>query len=196
MQSTLSNRKFDMGSRKKKSTVATKRTEVQRAIVDLRQTRNLSQRAFAVHIRHNPATIGRWEALTPPHGRALAELSKIAVEFGRPDLAQIFSQGLDREVGIVASGGLGGIGHFPLDSAVKDLYEAAQADSSRRSAVYRAFQKWLKATVAFHAVLVQEVDQGRILKLDQPSYRQHLEQVQLQIEAMRDQAESAEHDEG
>ena len=178
-----------MGSRQKKPTVAMKRTEVQQAIVALRQTRNFSQRDFAAHVHHDPATVGRWEAITPPHGRALAELSKIAREFGRPDLAQIFSQELDREVGIVAGGGLGGIGHLPLAAALQDLYEAAQADLSRRSAVYRAYQKLVKAIAVHHAVLLQEVDQGRILKLDQPSYRQHLEQVQLQVEARRDAEE-------
>lgn len=177
-----------MGSRQKKTTVAMKRTEIQQAIVALRQTRNLSQRDFAAHVQRDPATIGRWEALTPPHGRALAELSNIAREFQRPDLLHIFSQELDREASI--RGGLGGIGHFPLDVAMKDLYEATQADSGRRSAVSRAFQKLLKALVDAHAVLLQEVNQGKILKLDHPSYRQHLERVQLQVEAMRDEEES------
>jgi hypothetical protein len=174
------------------------RTEIQQAIITLRRTRGFSQQDLATYMHHNTATIGRWEAITPPHGLALVELAKVAHAFGRTDLAEIFSQAVDLEASLI--GGLGGYVHrtgfvtlTTLEFALKDLYECAHADSSRRSPVSRAYQRALKAIAAAHHVLVQEAAQGRVLKLQEPGYRQHLERIQLQIETMYDQEASEGH---
>src|SRR6516225_1795367 len=99
-----------MASSRKRQGMEKQRTETQRPIIALRQSRGFSQQDLATYMRHNTATIGRWEAITPPHGLALVELAKVAHAFGRKDLAEIFSQEVDREAGIMG-GGLGGYAH-------------------------------------------------------------------------------------
>lgn len=184
-----------MASRGKRARIAKKRTEIQQAIIALRHTRRFSQQDLANYMHHNTATIGRWEAITPPHGRALAELAKVAHEFERQDLVKVFSQQLDQEVGMMG-GGLGAVAHqtglvtlAPVLAAIENLYECAHADPSRRSVIYRECQKALKAIADSHAVLVQQAAEGKVLKLGEPGYRQRLEKVQIQVEAMGDEEE-------
>jgi hypothetical protein len=52
--------------------------------------------------------LGRWEAMRPPRGLSLAELAKVACDFERPDLAQIFEGELEQEFRVIG-GGLGAL---------------------------------------------------------------------------------------
>jgi transcriptional regulator with XRE-family HTH domain len=182
--------------RKKAGSKSTERTESQRAIVELRRTRDLTQQGLATYMRCNTATVGRWEAIRPPRGLSLAELAKVARDFDRPDLAEIFDRELEREFRVVGGGlgthalSLGITTSTPLEFALKNLYECARGDSSRRSAAYRAYRRLIKTMVSAHALLVREAVRGRLVKPDQPEFLRQLQSLQIELEAMQDQEES------
>jgi hypothetical protein len=144
-------------------------------------------------MHRNTATVGRWEAIRPPRGLSLAELAKVARDFDRSDLAVVFERDLERESRVIG-GGLGGYAHsvglitsVPLEFALKNLYECARGDSSRRSAVYHAYQSVLKTILSANALLIREVGKGRLVRPDRPDYLQQLLSLQIKLEAMQDQ---------
>jgi transcriptional regulator with XRE-family HTH domain len=188
-----------MTSRRRRGSAGKKRTETQLAIVALRQTRNFTQQDLATHMRRNTATIGRWEAIRPPRGVSLSELARVAHEFGREDLAEIFQQELNREL-LLVGGGVGAAAHglgiatsIPLEFALKNLLECAAADQSRSSKLYREVQKLVKHIQATHALLIKEVASGKLVKVGQSNFLKQLEGLQLQIEALEDREGSRLH---
>lgn len=165
------------------------RSKTQQAIVELRKTRQMTQQALAIHMRRTTTTIGRWEAMRPPRGFSLVELAKVARDFDRDDLAEVFERELQRESALMASGGRGleALTYSPLETAVKSLLQAARADSTRRSAAYRAYRKVLKAVGDSMSILLREASQGRFIDMRDPNLIKRLEQLQIEIEAMEEE---------
>jgi transcriptional regulator with XRE-family HTH domain len=179
-------------SRKRKVGSGKQRTDVQRALVALRETRGFTQQELATYMRRNLVTIGRWESFRPPHGAMLAELARVAREFERPDLAEVFDGELAREFRM-AGGGLGGWAHQtgmpqlgPFGSALELAQPSAFADSSRRSPIYRACRRAMKAIATMNRLHIREVAQGRIVRSGQQDFLKQLERVQIQIDAIED----------
>jgi transcriptional regulator with XRE-family HTH domain len=171
------------------------RAKSQLAIVELRKARDMTQQALAVYMGRTTTTIGRWEAIRPPRGLSLVELAKVARDFKREDLAAVFEQELQRESAVIAGmSGLGALAHsmgvitsVPLEFAVRNMYEAAAADHSRNSAVYRAYRRLLRRIVADHNLLIHEIAKGNVFKQYLPDY---LETLQIEIEEMEEKEDS------
>jgi hypothetical protein len=137
--------------------------------------------------------------IRPPRGVSLSELARVAHEFGREDLAQIFERELNRELQLVG-GGVGALAHslgtmtsLPLEFALKNLLECAAADQSGRSKISRAVKQLKKNITAAHALLIQEVATGKLVKVGQSNFLKQLEGLQVQIEALEDREESRLH---
>ncbi len=172
------------------------RSKTQQAIVELRKARQMTQQALAIHMGRTTTTIGRWEAIRPPRGFSLVELAKVARDFERKDLAEIFERELQRESALMASGGRGleALAHHigmisPLETAVKKLFQIARADSSRRSVAYREYRKVRRAIADSIASLLREACQGRLIDVRGPNLVRNLEQLQIEIEAMEEEEE-------
>jgi transcriptional regulator with XRE-family HTH domain len=69
-----------------------------KAVRDLRSALGDSQQAFAARLGISMRAIANYEKDREPTGRALYQLSKLAREFGRPDLAVGFSAALSKEL--------------------------------------------------------------------------------------------------
>jgi len=70
------------------------------AVRELRIALGESQQAFAYRMKTAIRTIARYEAGTPPKGKALAELFWVASDSGNQDLAKVFQAALTAEIGV------------------------------------------------------------------------------------------------
>jgi len=77
----------------------------------------------------------------------------------------------------------------PLEWAVAELHECAQADQTRQSVSYREYRKVLKRIVTANALLIQEVAKGKVVKLGHADYLKSLEHIQIQLEEMEQREE-------
>ena len=71
------------------------------AVRKLRTALGESQQAFAYRMKTAIRTIARYEASTPPKGKALAELFWVAADTGNAELANVFRGALVGEIGVV-----------------------------------------------------------------------------------------------
>ena len=119
-----SEKPIPFGTKKKKT-----RTPLQEAIIALRESRNFTQNDLAKYMNHDLSTVGRWEAMRPPRGLALVELSKVAYDFGRLDLLEVFTDALNQEFTVLQGGGTPPKPSLPLELARSS--ESAPHDSLR-----------------------------------------------------------------
>ena len=71
------------------------------AVRKLRTALGESQQAFAYRMKTAIRTIARYEASTPPKGKALAELFWVAADTRNAELANVFRGALVGEIGVV-----------------------------------------------------------------------------------------------
>jgi transcriptional regulator with XRE-family HTH domain len=159
------------------------RTPTQLAMVELRETANLSQQGLAVIMERNTATVGRWETSRPPTGLALVELAQLALRFGRMDLCETFTNSVDSPL-------LHGDAHLkagvkrmdlasPLPAAVRNIYTWSglrQGPPSRR-----AYWKILDAITTAHAAFLEDEKKSAAPLLDLAES----EQIQNALERIR-----------
>jgi hypothetical protein len=168
-------------SRKQKK----KRTAIQQAIIALRQTRDFTQQDLAQYMKHDLSTVGRWEAMRPPRGLSLVELGKVAYDFGRDDLREIFERELEKESPVV-KGSPVRQPQLPLEFAVADLFRVGRAAAAETATARRAYRKALRALVEAHRIVVGEIEKGRLGK----KLLQNLEdfqRTQIEIEEMEEE---------
>lgn len=70
------------------------RSDLQQAIVELRQRLGLTQQDLAIHLGKAVVTIARWETARPPRGESLAALVRVAKATGHEDLEAVFARWL------------------------------------------------------------------------------------------------------
>jgi transcriptional regulator with XRE-family HTH domain len=160
------------------------RDKTQQAIIDLRRSRNWTQRELAAHMGHDIATVGRWEAIRPPRGMSLVELAHVARDFGQFHLAEIFEEALNRDsllVGIQA-----GDSSTYLQIAIDHLYSAAHTPSPDPQ-VYRAYRRAQDAIVTGYRRLVEAIAKGKMP--DQDSRLADYRKWQIELEEMQDEEE-------
>lgn len=75
------------------------RHPVSKALIDLRNALGETQQQFAVRIGASVTTIARYETFRPPHGKTLVQIADIAQQRGLDELASVFHQAFDGEVG-------------------------------------------------------------------------------------------------
>ena len=179
------------------------RTKTQDAIVALRKTRGLTQQSLAALMGHTTATVGRWEAIREPHGMSLVELAKVARNFEREDLYEIFMGALARESTIFAAGDhkqtVYGFRRSPealpahgdarpilLEVALARLYNWARTESNPAAfKAHRAYRNVLRAIVAGHAALLAEARKNKMLGLTLAE----IERLQVEIKELKDREE-------
>jgi transcriptional regulator with XRE-family HTH domain len=179
------------------------RTKTQDAIVALRKTRGLTQQSLAALMGHTTATVGRWEAIREPHSMSLVELAKVARNFEREDLYEIFMEALVRESVIFAAGdpkqtvygfrrspealpAHGSTSPVLLEVAVARLYHWARTEPNPAAfKAHRAYRNVLHAIVAGHAALLAEARKNKMLGLTLAE----IEKLQVEIEELQNQEE-------
>jgi transcriptional regulator with XRE-family HTH domain len=160
------------------------RNKTQQAIIDLRRSRNWTQRELAAHMGRDIATVGRWEAIRPPRGMSLVELAHVARNFGQFHLAEIFEEALNRDsllVGIQADDN-----SAYLQIAIDHLHVAAHTPNPDPQ-VYRAYRKALDTVVAGYRRLVDSIAKGKMP--DQYSRLADYQKWQIELEEMQDEEE-------
>jgi DNA-binding transcriptional regulator YiaG len=177
-----SEKPIPFGTKKKKT-----RTPLQEAIIALRESRNFTQKDLANYMNHDLSTVGRWEAMRPPRGLALVELSKVAYDFGREDLREIFDRELEKQTALVQGSPVPP--HIPLEFAVGYLFRFGRvAAPAGTPAVRRAYRKALRALVEAHRIVVGEVEKGRLGKKALQNL-EDFQRTQIEIEEMEQDEE-------
>src|SRR5258705_11906762 len=87
------------------------------AVRALRKSLGESQQQFAYRMDAAIRTLARYETTRPPKGKTLAHLKRIAMENGREDLAEVFAEGLAKELQVPPFSG------FHLTATAKNQME-------------------------------------------------------------------------
>lgn len=99
------------------------RGPISEAMIKLRQALGDNQQQFANRTKTAVTTIARYETIRPPKGRILAQLARIAETAGRHDIAKIFDEALQSELGTMEARLTAT--EQVLSSAMIDVYRAA-----------------------------------------------------------------------
>jgi transcriptional regulator with XRE-family HTH domain len=164
-------------SRKKSSRLL----PTQKAVVELRKHRGMTQQEFSSRLGIAITTVARWETFRPPSGSSLARLRDAAAESGRPDLQRIFDRALLLEAIAPLRLPFG-----PLSKAVSNLITASTCQPVDPR-LAKAYGQMLSALTEAHAQLFAEARAGRFRALPLEEIRKtqiDLEQIQ-ETEQMR-----------
>lgn len=132
-------------------------TDTQRAVVELRQHRQMTQQQFAVHLGIAITTVARWETFRPPSGPSLRRLREVALEFGRPDLEDIFYKAIVTETYLAS---------LPPEDPVQLLHlaivrlhiEASRPQPKPTPTAMKAYRQVVSAIARAHRAVKDEID--------------------------------------
>jgi transcriptional regulator with XRE-family HTH domain len=131
--------------------------DTQRAVVALRQHRQMTQQQFAVYLDVAITTVARWETFRPPSGPSLRRLREVAIEFGRLDLEDIFWSAIAMEVHRTS---------LPDDDPIQLLYlaivrlhlEASRPQPKPTPTAMKAYRQVVSAIVKAHGAVADEIE--------------------------------------
>jgi transcriptional regulator with XRE-family HTH domain len=129
-------------------------TDTQRAVVALRQHRQMTQQGFAVYLNIAITTVARWETFRPPSGASLKRLLEVAEEFGRRDLADIFWSAIvmEKNYDLQPDDPI-----HVLTLAIVRLHMEASRPTSTPTAM-EAYRQVVSAIAKAHGVVKDEID--------------------------------------
>jgi transcriptional regulator with XRE-family HTH domain len=129
-----------------------KRTELQQALITLREHLHLTQRQLAQALDSSPITVARWETSRSPSGASLVRLAAFAQSSGESDLAKIFSQSFAEEFHLSEGRQFPlGVPTFAPSAAVMQLWPGKY-----RTAFAEPYRQLLEHIERVHALLIRE----------------------------------------
>jgi transcriptional regulator with XRE-family HTH domain len=135
------------------------RSELSRAVVELRKALGDSQQQFAGRLRIAMTTIARYETSRPPKGKALATMARVAEEIGRKDLADEFLLALNAELGPLSGAPLD---KFPLEVSPREWVYMRLAQMIAQDEEFQHLRKpYLEFAAPVYRKLAKDADASK-----------------------------------
>lgn len=91
------------------------------AVRELRKALGDTQQQFATRLGMAISTVVRYELTRPPKGKVLNQLAHLAITNGRPEIAHVFFEALDDEMGVERPEGRGDFLRFLQNAELNEL---------------------------------------------------------------------------
>jgi transcriptional regulator with XRE-family HTH domain len=110
------------------------KTPVQKALIQLRKMRGMTQQQFSEAVGVTMISVNRWETSRPPTGPSLWRLVKYALDSGAFEIAAVFQRAADKSLPIPPP-------NRADEQALKELRHAAQYDPALRERYLAVLRK-------------------------------------------------------